>query len=152
MPNEIVIRRATSADRETLDRIVQDSRAYDGAYRAIIDNYPVTDEMIARDAMYLAELNGRTIGFYSLTLDEPEIDLMFVDNNAQGTGAGRALFEHMRETARDHGFMRVKIVSHPPSEGFYLRMGAQRMGAQRTGTRQPRGHVSWEQPILELTI
>jgi N-acetylglutamate synthase-like GNAT family acetyltransferase len=145
--DDVVVRRATSADREALNQIMQASRAYNGVYHAIIDGYPITEEMITRDEMYLAEQSGRVIGFYSLMVDGPELDLMFVANEAQGTGAGHMLFEHMHARARSLDIARVKIVSHPPSEGFYLHMGA-----KRTGTRQPRGRVTWEQPILELAV
>ena len=147
MSDTLVIRRAVTADRKALIRIMQESRAYKGAYHAIIDGYPITDEMIARDEMFVAERDGRIIGFYSLMLGEPELDLMFVDDDAQGTGAGRLLFEHMRARARMLAIARVKIVSHPPSEGFYLRMGA-----VRVGTRPPRNRVTWEQPVLDLAI
>jgi hypothetical protein len=41
----------------------------------------------------------------------------------------------------------VKIVSHPPAEGFYLRMGARRIG-----TMLPGGRVTWARPLLSLSI
>lgn len=147
MTGTIVVRRATAADSAVLTRIMQDSRAYDGAYHAIIDAYPVTAAMIARDEIFVAEMEGRICGFYSLVTEKPELDLMFVDNDAQGTGAGRVLFEHMRARARALGMDVVRIVSHPPSEGFYLRMGA-----VRTGTRAPNGRITWEQPVLTLQV
>lgn len=123
-------------------------RAYQGAYGAILDGYTLGNAQLARDRIFLAERAGEVLGFYSLIVEsEPELDLMFVSDAAQGTGLGKRLFDHMRETARAHGIVSVLIVSHPPSVGFY-----ERMGAVRAGTKPPSGRVSWERPILRLAI
>lgn len=122
-------------------------RAYQGAYGAILDGYSLGEMQLHRDRIFLAESEaGEILGFYSLiTEGEPELDLMFVADAAQGTGLGKILFDHMRETARARGIASVVIVSHPPSVGFY-----ERMGAARTGTKPPSGRVTWERPILRL--
>jgi GNAT superfamily N-acetyltransferase len=73
--------------------------------------------------------------------------LMFVSDAAQGSGVGRALFGHMKRTAREHGFGTVTIGSHPPATGFY-----ERMGAVRCGVSDPLPHVSWERPLLKLNV
>lgn len=146
MTNGIEIRRASAADLEALNALMQGSRAYDGAYRAMLDDYRIKPEQCARDQMYLAMRKGEVLGFYSLIVTEPELDLMFVSDAAQGLGVGCLLFDHMRETARALDIGAVKIVSHPPSEGFYLRMGA-----VRTGTKPPGTRTNWAQPILTLT-
>lgn len=141
------IHRATAADALRLTRLMQDSPAYRGDYARILDSYQVTADQIARDLIFLAEAEGRLLGFYSLMLgDEPELDLLFVAEAAQGTGLGRRLFVHMREKARERGIAAVKIVSHPPSVGFYRRMGAELVGAKPPSP--PR--VSWERPVLVL--
>ena len=53
----------------------------------------------------------------------------------------------MRETARAHDIASVLIVSHPPSAGFY-----ERMGAVREGVKPQSGRVTWERPILRLAV
>ena len=53
----------------------------------------------------------------------------------------------MREAARSQGISSVLIVSHPPSAGFY-----ERMGAVREGTKPPSGRVTWARPILRLAM
>lgn len=146
MPNTIAIRRAHAADLDALNALMQSSRAYDGAYRAMLDGYRIKPEQCARDEMFLAARGDDVLGFYSLIVAEPELDLMFVSDAAQGLGLGRLLFDHLRETARARGIAAVKIISHPPSEGFYLRMGA-----VRTGTKPPNARTNWAQPILTLT-
>jgi len=124
-------------------------RAYQGAYGVILENYALGDTQLHRDQIFLAEADGGEIlGFYSLIVEgTPELDLMFVADAAQGTGLGKILFDHMRETARAHRITSVLIVSHPPSVGFY-----ERMGAVRQGMKPPSGRVTWERPILRLAV
>ncbi len=94
--------------------------------------------------MHLSADGLGVAGFYSLTLgNAPELDLMFVADRGQGLGIGRALFEHMLARARQRGLRAVKIVSHPPSLGFY-----RRMGAVEVGVAPPAGRVTWPRPIL----
>lgn len=142
-----VIRRARAEDAPVLTAIMHASAAYAGGYARILDGYAVTPEQIARDHVYVAEAET-ILGFYSLTmLPEPELDLLFVADAAQGRGIGRLLMEHLRATAAAIGVATVRIVSHPPALGFY-----QTNGARRIGTRPPSGKVGWERPILELAI
>jgi len=141
------IRRATAADTLSLTRFMQDSPAYRGDYARILEGYQVTADQIGRDLIFLAEAEGRLLGFYSLMLgDEPELDLLFVAEAAQGTGLGRRLFAHMKDEARARGLAVVKIVSHPPSVGFYQRLGAKLIGVKPPSP--PR--VSWVRPVLIL--
>ncbi|MEE1740457.1 GNAT family N-acetyltransferase [Streptomyces sp. BE147] len=91
---------------------------------------------------------GRVLGFYSLILSPPELDLMFVADDAQGLGIGRLLVGHLRGEARRAGLSRVRIVSHPPSEGFYRSVGAERVG---TLAANPPA-VMWDRPELVLPV
>lgn len=145
---KIVLRQAQEADLPAMNRLMQASRAYEGEYRRILDGYAVTPEQIARDHVVLAECDRQVLGFYSLiTNSEPELDLMFVADATQGMGLGARLFRHMRTQAARLGIGSVKIVSHPPSVGFY-----ERMGAIRTGTKLPSRRITWERPVLDLLI
>lgn len=140
------LRRAVEADVPALNALMHASRAYDGDYRAMLDGYFVTPAQVARDLVVLAERGGETLGFYSLIVaGEPELDLMFVADAAQGRDLGRRLFDHMRDQARARGFTSVRIVCHPPALGFYRRMGAVQVGAT-----EPTGRVTWARPILQL--
>ncbi|WP_144300152.1 GNAT family N-acetyltransferase [Elioraea rosea] len=144
---EFSIRQALADDAAALTGLMHASSAYGGKYASILDGYAVTPEQIARDVVFVAEGDGRALGFYSLTLaDEPELDLLFVADGTQGSGLGRALFSHMLDEARRRGHGSVRIVSHPPSVGFY-----ERMGARLVGTKPPSGgRVRWSRPILEV--
>lgn len=143
------IRRAIAADAGALTALMRAASAYHGDYAAILDGYAVSPAQIAVDHVFVCEDGVSLLGFYSLTCrgDAPELDLMFVADAAQGRGIGAALFAHMNDHARALGIARVTIVSHPPAEHFY-----RRMGAERVGTQPPAGRVAWARPILVLDV
>jgi GNAT superfamily N-acetyltransferase len=78
----------------------------------------------------VADLDGRAAGVVAITGTPPEadLDLLFVDPWAIGSGVGRRLYEHALEVVRDHGFAALLIEADPQAEPFYLRMGAVRIG------------------------
>jgi N-acetylglutamate synthase-like GNAT family acetyltransferase len=141
-------RRATADDLPAVDALMRSVRAYHGEYAPMLAGYALSPEQFERDMVVVAEAQGRLLGFYSLiTEGEPELDLMFVADAAQGTGLGARLFTDMAERARALGIEAVKVVANPPAEGFYRRMGCERIGAKR-----PKGRVTWTQPILYLRL
>ncbi|MEU9719660.1 GNAT family N-acetyltransferase [Streptomyces sp. NPDC047976] len=146
----ITIRRAVAQDAERLTQLIQQSSAYRGRYASIISGYRLTPEYVTRHRVFAAvdATTGRTAGFYSLVLDPPELDLAFVADEAQGLGVGRLLIGHMLGQAAEAGLTGVRVVSHPPAERFYRRMGAQRVGT--VAPVPPK--VSWERPELRFTV
>lgn len=145
----ILIRRANQGDRHRLTNLMHSSSAYRGEYATILVGYEISNEQIESDLMYVAEHQGQLMGFFSLTdlRNNPELDLMFVSDEAQGKGVGRLLFDHLRTVARENGVAGIHIVAHPPAEPFYLHMGASRIGTKEAG-----GRVSWARPVLSLEI
>lgn len=73
---------------------------------------------------------------------------MFVADDAQGLGIGRLLIAHLRGEAQLAGLTGVRIVSHPPAEGFYRSVGALRTG---TAVANPPA-VMWDRPELTLPV
>ncbi|UNO42336.1 GNAT family N-acetyltransferase [Streptomyces sp. MST-110588] len=145
----MMIKRAVERDAARLTAMVRGSRAYEGAYAPMVAGYRVTGDYIRRHRVFLAaDEEDRLLGFYALVLDPPELDLMFVADAAQGTGLGRRLVEHMKEEARAAGVGSVKVVSHPPSEGFYRKVGAERVGT--VAAMPPK--ITWERPELVFPI
>ena len=143
---DFIIRRATADDLPAINALIQASSTYHGEYRPMLATYAVSSAQVERDQMYLAEQGRNIVGLYSLTLgEEPELDLMFVADRLQGSGLGRALITHLKETAWRLGVREIKIVSHPPSVGFY-----KRVGAMEVGVKPPAGRVTWARPILML--
>ncbi|MCT9092395.1 GNAT family N-acetyltransferase [Streptomyces sp. ASQP_92] len=144
-----LVRRATARDAKRLTHLVRTSRAYEGPYAPMIAGYRVGPDYIEAHEVHVAVgPDDRVLGFYALLLTPPELDLLFVSDDAQGLGIGRLLMAHLKDTARAAGLDRVRIVSHPPAEGFYLSVGAERVG---TVTANPPA-VMWDRPELELPI
>ncbi|MFD8522507.1 GNAT family N-acetyltransferase [Streptomyces capillispiralis] len=146
------IRRAEARDAKRLTRLVRGSGAYAGKYAAAVAGYRVGPDYIEAHRTFVAvdadEHGGRVLGFYALVLAPPELDLLFVADEAQGRGIGRLLVAHMRSEARAAGLDRVKVVSHRPAEGFYHRAGAVRTG---TALANPPA-VPWDRPEFEFRI
>jgi GNAT superfamily N-acetyltransferase len=148
------IRDAQAADAPALTRLVRNSGAYDGTYRVM-----VAAQLI--DAAYLAANPTRVsvddreaiVGFASLLVPgrgvagEAELDFMFVADDRQGRGIGRALMADAVAVARGMGVGRIHIVSHPPAEPFY-----RSVGAERVGEVPPAGRITWSRPLLCLDI
>lgn len=148
----ITIRRAVARDAKRLTRLVRGSGAYAGKYAAAVAGYRVGPDYIEAHRVFVAvgadDHGGRVLGFYSLVLAPPELDLLFVADEAQGRGIGRLLVAHMRSEARAAGLDRVKVVSHLPAEGFYHRAGAVRIG---TALANPPA-VPWDRPEFEFRV
>ncbi|OMI91420.1 GNAT family N-acetyltransferase [Streptomyces sp. M1013] len=149
---EILVRRAVARDAKRLTRLVRGSRAYGGQYASMVSGYRVGPDYIESHRVFVAadaDVDpGRVLGFYSLILAPPELDLLFVQDGMQGRGIGRLLVEHMTAEARAAGLARVRVVSHPPAEGFYRSVGALRTG---TVAANPPA-VPWDRPELEFLI
>ncbi|MEV0587873.1 GNAT family N-acetyltransferase [Nonomuraea sp. NPDC050310] len=143
------VRSAVPSDAPDLTALMHASAAYRGEYAAILDGYEVTPDYLERHPAFVAvDVFGRVLGFASLLTDPPELDLLFVSDAAQGGGVGRLLVERTLERARELGLASVRVVSHPPAEAFYLRLGA-----ERTGTVPPRPpRVTWERPDLRFVL
>ncbi|MGW2487899.1 GNAT family N-acetyltransferase [Streptomyces sp. NPDC001606] len=148
----ITIRRAVAADAKRLTRLVRGSRAYEGMYASAVAGYRVGPDYIEAHRTFVAvgadEQGGRVLGFYSLVLAPPELDLLFVADEAQGRGIGRLLVAHMQSEARAAGLDRVRVVSHLPAADFYHRTGAVRTG---TAPANPPA-VPWDRPEFEFRI
>lgn len=144
------MRRAVARDAKRLTRIVRGSRAYEGHYASMVAGYRVGPDYIEAHRVFVAadRADDRVLGFYALLVAPAELDLMFVADDAQGLGIGRLLVDHLRAQARAAGLTRVRVVSHPPAEGFYRSVGARRVG---TAPAQPPA-VPWERPELEFTV
>ncbi|MFJ8884679.1 GNAT family N-acetyltransferase [Streptomyces sp. NPDC102402] len=143
------VRRAVARDARRLTRLVTRSRAYEGPYAPMVEGYRVGPDYIEAHAVHVAvDDDGRVLGFYALVLSPPELDLMFVADDAQGRGIGRLLIAHLREEARRAGLDSVRVIAHPPAEGFYLAVGAERTGT--VAARPPA--VMWDRPDLVLPV
>ena len=145
--DEVTIRRASPHDAERLTGLCHASGAYRGIYAAAIRQVRLTPGYITQHLVFMAtDQEDHLLAFYSLIRDPPELDMMFVADDVQGQGLGRLLLAHMSEQARAAGLTGVRVVSHPPAEGFYRRAGAQRTGT--VPANPPK--TTWDRPELWL--
>lgn len=143
------INRATAQDAKRLTNLVRRSSAYEGRYQSIVAGCVVGPDFIESNRVFLAVADdGSLLGFYALLLGPAELDLMFVADAAQGLGIGRLLVEHMVGEARAAGLTEVRVVSHPPAEGFYRSVGARRTGTVLANPPV----VGWDRPELVFPI
>ncbi len=147
----MTIRRAVPADTPVLRAMMAGSNGYERAEaRAMIvafaGGWSVPE---GAHEVWVAETGGAVAGFHALIPcgADQELDLFFTGNDAQGTGLGRRLFEHMAVRARALGATKVVISSNPEAAGFY-----RRMGAVEVGTSPPGDGISWERPKFELGL
>ncbi|WP_326756696.1 GNAT family N-acetyltransferase [Streptomyces hirsutus] len=151
-PGANAVRQAVARDAKRLTRLVRSSRAYEGPYAAMVAGYRVGPDYIEAHRVFVAvdtdDPAGGVLGFYSLVLAPPELDLLFVADGSQRRGIGRLLVEHMKSEARAAGLDRVRVVSHPPAEEFYRSVGALLTG---TVSANPPA-VAWDRPELEFLI
>ena len=145
----MTISRASAQDARRLTDLCHASGSYQGKYAEAISTVELTPGYIAENLVFLAaDQGGRLLGFYSLIRVPAELDMLFVADDAQGQGIGRLLVDHMVEQSRLIGLAGVRVVSHPPAEGFYRRVGARRIGT--VPARPPT--TTWERPELWITI
>lgn len=86
---------------------------------------------------WVAEQDGVIVGFVELAAARPvgELDKLFVDPSAMGSGVGRALLERALDAARHRGLTALELDSDPQTAPFYLRMGAEQIGETPTADR-----------------
>lgn len=94
---------------------------------------------------WLAERDGRTLGFICLLKDH--IAALFVDPDAQGQGIGRALLDH---AASRHPRMTLEVYTDNTSAmGFYEHYGftvESRREADDQGQPFPNARMVWRKP------
>ncbi|MCC7021731.1 MAG: GNAT family N-acetyltransferase [Thermomicrobiales bacterium] len=111
------------------------SKAHWGYEASFLDacraDLALTEAEISGFPVYLHAGERGPDGYYRLVAlddDVVELDALFVDAVAIGTGVGRCLWQHAVSLARDMGFSDLVIQSDPNAEGFYRAMGAERIG------------------------
>lgn len=117
------------------------------AWRSVLVIKP---EFVVIHETYVARVDDRAVGFYSLIKAGAELRLehLWVTPDAMGRGVGRALFEHAVGRGRSLGCVRMKIESDPNAAGFYERMGAQRVRIEVNEVDGQRREL----PVLVLQI
>tara|TARA_R110002096_G_scaffold152935_1_gene316419 strand:+ start:608 stop:1066 length:459 start_codon:yes stop_codon:yes gene_type:complete len=82
------------------------------------------------DHVWVAENSGGIAGVLHVQTDSEEavLDKLFIDPDAMGLGAGRALFDKAVEIMKSDGAKIMSIDADPEAAGFYRKMGAITVG------------------------
>ena len=131
----LTIREARPDEAALLSALAMRSKGhwgYDAEFlEACRADLTLTPQQIAESASLICEGATGVLGFSRVVLmDErtAELDALFVDPAAIGTGAGKLLWEHSVAAARALGARDLVLQSDPHAEGFYLSRGARRIG------------------------
>ena len=151
------IREASPSEADQLTELALRSKAHWGYDAEFLEDarsdLTLTTQYIYTYTVFVIEEQGSIEGFYSLSGQDAEAELMhlFVEPAAIGRGLGRLLFRHAVDTARAFGFERLTIGSDPFALEFYEAMGARRVGEVaspiRPGRMLPLLHYSLLSPL-----
>ena len=128
------IRKAVSEDSDVLTTIAHDAKRHWGYPEHWLKHWQadltISPDFIAGTDVYVAESDGKALGFYALIIREEkaELDHLWVSPPHIGTGVGKQLFLHAMQRAAKENISEVEILSDPNAEGFYRKQGAHRVG------------------------
>lgn len=131
---DFIIRRAKPEESELITAITRASKSYWGYSQALMDlwweNLTIPADYIAGHPVFVAERDGRLLGYFSLSGagKVQELDNLFIAPDYIGRGVGKRLFRFALKQMRSNGARRVRIVADPHAEAFYERFGARRIG------------------------
>ncbi|MFZ5783199.1 MAG: GNAT family N-acetyltransferase [Pseudomonadota bacterium] len=129
-----LIRNAKAGEAVSLTALCVRSKAhwgYDAAFMAMSTPALVVseDDIAAGRVLVALDDAGAAVGV-AVVLPSgatSDLDALFVEPSAIGTGAGRALFEASLALARRQGAGRLTILADPNAAAFYERMGARHL-------------------------
>jgi len=127
----VQVRSAKAGESQALTALCVRSKAHWGYDAGFMKLSAVTlavgeDDIAAGRVLVAVDDSDRVIGM-ACVLPEGEtsdLDALFIDPPAIGSGAGRALFEAVVALARRQGARRMTILADPNAAAFYERMGA----------------------------
>lgn len=128
------IRRAGAQDAEALSALALRAKAYWGYAESELEAWRPSLELSAEAVLshptFVAQLDGRVFGFYSLvpSASSWELDNLWVAPEHMRRGFGRKLVLHAVQTAAAGGATSVAVDADPNAEPFYLACGAKRIG------------------------
>lgn len=126
----MTVRHATDSDRAELRRLWElwQSETLDlppWADNRWEANEPELQRALDANALFVAEQDGRLVGFVSSWLEDhvARIGDLYVAGPARRTGAGSALVETVVENLRARGATHLLLNAHPDALHFYERLG-----------------------------
>jgi len=150
----VVLRQATTADLDNLSDICQRSKAYwgyDSAFMAAcVDELTITAQDLSSSLVMVAtDADGRLLAMSQTSVKDGVADLerLFVDPDAIGSGVGETLLHHAFDGAKQSGATRMTVESDPYAARFYKKHGAVQIGDIPSGSIA--GRVL---PLLEFQL
>lgn len=133
------LRPARPDEADALTALTLRSKAhhgYDAAFLAAVRNELSVSPSDCDGRLVVAERDGVLLGYYAITGSPPvgELDALFVDPPAIGTGVGGPLLRAAVAHAARSGFVRLTIDADPGAEAFYRHAGARRVGEVPSGS------------------
>jgi len=149
----MLIRRATQDDAEAMFQVHRAavnafcSEAYSPEHMAkwfLGRTARIYEESLAAGRLWLAEAEGRVLGFVEAVPDE--VTLLFVAPEARGNAVGAALLERGIQQATGSNACAVTVIATKNSVSFYQRHGFQVVGEQFFG----RGEPELQYPVVKM--
>ena len=122
------IRLARPAEREALEALQWRASLANDNDRPHLEAHPdaihLPLEQIERGEVFVAELDGRAVGFSAILTEEGhlELDGLFVEPDLWRRGIGAALVDVAVHEARRRG-QAMMVVANPAALGFYEKCG-----------------------------
>jgi N-acetylglutamate synthase-like GNAT family acetyltransferase len=132
------LRPARRSDAAVLTELAMRSKAHWGYDDEFLERcrpaLTITPAEVERWRIVVAERDGSIVGFCAISLGDelPEIEQLFAEPDAIGSGVGRALLRDALDAAWAGGVESVAVESDPGAEAFYRSQGAVRIGERRS--------------------
>jgi GNAT superfamily N-acetyltransferase len=126
---ESQLRSAAPGDEPRLRAVAEASKAHWGYDPERVRGWAATLDLTRE--IWVAEVEGEIVAWAALLPASDgvcELDDLWVDPQAMGTGTGTALFRRAEARARDLGARALRWEADPNAVGFYERMGAAVVG------------------------
>jgi GNAT superfamily N-acetyltransferase len=133
---QALIRLARTEERLALEKIQRRASLALPDYRDDLEANPdaihLPQEQIDRGDVFVAEIDGRVVGFAAL--EGPELDGLFVEPDLWKRGIGRQLVDAATHEARRRG-LSLTVLGNPTAREFYEHCGfvAERIEQTRFG-------------------
>jgi len=125
---DLRIRLARPEEREELEALQWRASLANDNDRPHLEAHPdaihLPLEQIERGEVFVAELDGRAVGFSAILMEEGHVELdgLFVEPNLWRGGIGAALVDVAVHEARRRG-QAMMVVANPAALGFYEKCG-----------------------------
>ena len=134
MSERLTVRDASVSDIPAMHAVrlsVRENRLSDSSRVGEQDYVQFADDQSA----WVAESNGRLVGFAAVDKGAARVWALFVDPGAEGLGVGSALHRKMLDWARNSGLARLTLTTGPATraERFYRENGWTAAGRDGNG-------------------